>query len=340
MTLHYFTYNLPFQYPFSISNNRTKTHQPTLVVVLELGNFYGVGEAPAIDYYNVTLEKMVSVIEAKKHLIEKFALTEPDRYWHYLHHLLEDSPFLVAALDIAAWDLYGKMIGKNNLYKIWNTEFKNIPSTNYTIGLDSIENMLKKIDDHPWNIYKVKLGSENDIEIIKAIRNHTKATLRVDVNGGWKLDEALEKINNLKDLGVEFIEQPLAKDNWKDSKILFEKSPLPIIADESCVEEEDVAKCYQYFHGINIKLTKCSGISPALRMIKQARKFGMKVMMGSMNESSIGTAAIANFLPQLDYVDMDGPLLLTKDLATGLEISSSNVSIKGNYGLGIIPELS
>lgn len=338
MKLHYFTYNLPFQYPFSISGNRIKSHQPTLVVVLELGNFYGVGEAPAIDYYNVTLNSMIETIEAKKQLIEKFAFTEPDRYWHYLHHLLENN-FLVGALDIAAWDLYGKMMAKKKLFEIWDTEWKNIPSTNYTIGIDSIDEMLQKIDEHPWDIYKIKLGSPNDIDIIKAIRNHTNATLRVDVNGGWELDEALEKINILNDLDIEFIEQPLAKDNWEGMKILYEKSPLPIIADESCVEEEDVVKCYNYFHGINIKLTKCSGISPALQMIKQAKKLGMKVMMGSMNESSIGSAAIANFLPQLDYVDMDGPLLLTKDLATGLEISSSNVSIKGNYGLGIIPEL-
>jgi L-alanine-DL-glutamate epimerase-like enolase superfamily enzyme len=112
-----------------------------------------------------------------------------------------------------------------------------------------------------------------------------------------------------------------------------------LIADESCVFEQDVKKCYQHFHGINIKLTKCSGITPAVRMISEARKLNMKVMMGCMNESSIGSAAIANFLPQLDYVDMDGPLLLAKDLAIGLHISSSNVQLQGNYGLGITPQL-
>lgn len=338
MKLHYYTYELPFEYPFEISGKRVKTHQPTLVVVLELGNFYGVGEATAISYYNVTIDSMVEEIEKNKKMIEKFAFIQPERYWHYLHHLIPNSPFLTSALDIAAWDLYGKM-QKENLYKLWNTEFNNLPYTNYTIGLDSIENMIKKVKANPWNIYKIKLGVENDIEIIENIRKHTNAIIRIDVNGAWQTQEAIEKIKILKSFNIELIEQPLAKDNWDGMKVLYNESAIPLFADESCVYEEDVQKCLNHFHGINIKFAKCSGITPAIRMIEEAKKIGLKVMMGSMNESSIGTAAIANFLPQLDYVDMDGPLLLTKDLATGLNISSSNVEILGKTGLGINPTL-
>ena len=118
-------------------------------------------------------------------------------------------------------------------------------------------------------------------------------------------------------------------------KILYQKSVLPLFADESCVAERDVEKCVGHFHGINIKLTKCSGITPALRMIKKARELNLQVMMGSMNESSIGSAAIANFLPQIDHVDMDGPLLQTEDLATGISFDFGKVAIKGKAGLGI-----
>lgn len=336
MKLHYYTHEIPFQYPFSISGGRTKTHQPTLVVVLELGNWYGVGEAPAIAYYNITIEQMVADIEKKKTLIEKFAFTNPERYWHYLHHLLPQNPFLVCALDMAGWDLFGKMQRKN-LYQIWNTEWQNLPVTDYTIGIDTIDKMVEKMKAKPWSIYKIKLGTNNDIEIITELRKHTNAIFRIDANAGWTLEEALQKIPQLKVLGVEFIEQPLAKDNWDGMKILYKESTLPLIADESCVVEADVAKCHNHFHGINIKLTKCSGITPALRMIKQAKQLNMKVMMGCMNETSIGSAAIANFLPQLDYVDMDGPLLLTKDLATGLEISTSSIKLHGKEGLGITP---
>ena len=134
---------------------------------------------------------------------------------------------------------------------------------------------------------------------------------------------------------MEFIEQPLAKEDMDGMRVLFEKSPIPLIADESCVSEKDVEQCHGLFHGINIKLTKCSGLTPALRMIENARKLGMKVMAGSMNESSIGSAAIGHLLPLLDYVDMDGPLLLDEDIASGLQIENGKVTLSGRAGLGI-----
>jgi len=334
LKLTYHQQNLPFEYPFTISNGRTKTHQPSLVVALELGPFIGYGEAPAIVYYGVSVEKMIADLEAKRTLVEKFALTDPERYWHYLHHLFPNDPFLVCALDIAAWDLFGKMKGKP-LYELWNTKWENTPVTDYTIGIDSIEKMVTKMKAKPWPIYKIKLGTDEDIRIVEALRKHTDATLRIDANAGWTVTEALEKIPQLAALGVEFIEQPLAKDDWEGMKILFERSSLPLFADESCVFENDVEKCHHYFHGINIKLTKCSGITPALRMIQKARSLNMQVMMGSMNECSIGSSAIVNFLPQLDHVDVDGPLLLSEDAAAGIHFDQGKVSLSGKPGLGI-----
>ncbi len=326
--------NLPFQYPFTISGGRTKTHQPSLLVGLQLGPWSGYGEAPAIPYYNITVEQMIDDIEKKKTFIEKFALTEPERYWHYLHHLFPNNPFLVCALDIACWDLFGKMKALP-LYKLWNTEWQDTPLTDYTIGIDTIDAMVAKIKARPWPIYKIKLGTNEDISIVTELRKHTDAVFRVDANAGWTVDEALEKIIQLQHLGVEFIEQPLAKDDWEGMKVLFERSPLPLFADESCVGEHDVEKCHNYFHGINIKLTKCSGITPALRMIQKARTLEMKVMMGCMNESTVGSAAVAHFLPQLDHVDMDGPLLLAEDIAMGVGYDNGNVTISQKPGLGI-----
>lgn len=334
MKVSYRSTNLPFEYPFTISNGRTKTHQPSLIVALELGPFAGLGEAPAIVYYNITVAQMIADLEAKKKMVEKFAFTEPERYWHYLHHLFPGNPFLVAALDMAAWDLYGKMKAKP-LYQLWNTSWENTPVTDYTIGIDTIEKMVAKIKAKPWPIYKIKLGTEEDMQIVETLRKHTNAILRIDANAGWTVTEALDKIPQLAAMGVEFIEQPLAKDDWEGMKILFNQSPVPLFADESCVSEKDVAKCHQHFHGINIKLTKCSGITPALRMIKEARALGLQVMMGSMNESTVGSAAIANFLPQLDHVDMDGPLLLSEDIATGIQFDFGKVTLSGYPGSGI-----
>jgi L-alanine-DL-glutamate epimerase-like enolase superfamily enzyme len=333
LKLSYWKSNLPFTHPFTISHG-TKTHQPALIVELELGPFKGLGEAPAIKYYNITVEQMMEELAQKKTLVEKFAFTDAERYWHYLHHLFPANPFLVCALDIAGWDLLGQM-RKLPLHRLWNTEFTNTPLTDYTIGIDTIDKMVEKMKEKPWPIYKIKLGTDEDIAIVEALQKHTDSVLRIDANAGWTTEEALQKIPVLATLGVEMIEQPLAKENWDGMKVLYEKSPLPLIADESCVFEQDVKKCHKHFHGINIKLTKCSGITPARRMIKTARELNLKVMMGSMNESTIGSAAIAHFLPQLDFVDMDGPLLLREDLADGLEYDNGKVSLSGYNGLGI-----
>jgi len=333
MKVSYKAINLPFKYPFTISKG-TKTHQPALVVSLGHMGLTGYGEAPAITYYNIPVEKMIEDLERKKKLVEQYAFNEPERYWHYLHHLFPQNNFLVCALDMASWDLYGKM-RMQPLYKIWELQTNNQPLTDYTIGIDTIEKMVEKMKEKPWPIYKVKVGTPDDIAIIKALRKHSDAVLRVDANAAWTVEEALEKIPQLRELGVEFVEQPLAKDDWEGMKILFERSSLPLIADEACVLESDVEKCRAHFHGINIKLTKCGGITPALRMIKKARSLDLRVMVGCMNESTIGSAAIAQLLPLLDFVDMDGPLLLAEDTATGLQYDFGKVSIADRPGLGI-----
>jgi len=332
--LNYHTYNLAFRHPFTISKG-TKTHQPTLVVSLEHLGHIGYGEAPAITYYNISVEKMVEDLERKKVFVEKFAFTEPERYWHYLHHLFPANPFLVCALDMAGWDLYGKMKGKP-LKDLWQPQNPLKPITDYTIGIDTVEKMVAKMQEKQWPIYKIKLGTDKDIEIIEALRKHTDATIRIDANAAWTAEEALAKIEAFKNLNIEFIEQPLAKDDWEGMKLLYQKSSIPLIADESCVFEGDVEKCAEHFHGINIKLTKCSGITPALRMITQARELNLKVMVGSMNESTIGSAAIAHLMPLVDYVDADGPLLLREDVAEGLDyMPDGNIGTSNIPGLGI-----
>ena len=333
MKVSYKTFNLPFKYPFTISKG-TKTHQPTFIVELEYFGIKGYGEAPAISYYNIPVEKMIEDLERKRMFVEKFSFTDPERYWHYLHHLFPMNSFLVCALDMAGWDLYGKLKRKQ-LHDLWNLDTAKAPLTDYTIGIDTIEIMVKKMEEKPWPVYKIKVGTEGDIEMVAALRKLSNAIFRVDANAGWTLEQALHKIPLLKDLGVEFVEQPLAKDDWDGMKVLFEKSPLPLFADESCVAEADVLKCENHFHGVNIKLTKCSGITPARRMIKQARGLNMQVMVGCMNESAVGTAAIAQLAPMLDYVDMDGPLLLAEDIASGVTFEDGKIIYNQGPGIGI-----
>jgi L-alanine-DL-glutamate epimerase-like enolase superfamily enzyme len=333
MKIRYAAIDLPFKHPFTISKG-TKTHQPTFIVELEWNGVKGVGEAPSISYYNISVDKMIEDLERKRLMVERFALTDPERFWHFLHHLFPDNSFLVCALDMAGWDLMGKL-RKMPLHQMWGLDIASAPPTDYTIGLDTPEYMADKVRELPWPVYKIKAGVEGDMDRLHAIRQVTHAPIRVDANAGWSLDEALVKIPAYQKAGVEFIEQPLAKDDWEGMQRLHSNSALPLLADESCVSEDDVKKCHGVFDGINIKLTKCGGITPARRMLKLARSLGMSTMLGCMNESTIGTAALAHLSPLADFLDADGPLLLAEDTATGLTFDFGKISLSDRPGLGI-----
>lgn len=156
----------------------------------------------------------------------------------------------------------------------------------------------------------------------------------MDANCAWTVEQTIRYAEELAKLGVEFIEQPLEKDNMEGMKEVFIHSKLPIVADESCISEEDVRKCLGHFHGVNIKLVKAGGITPALRMIQEAKSLGLKTMVGCMTESSIGITAIAHIAPLLDYVDMDGAMLLSHDPAQGVEIFPDRVIFPEGPGIG------
>jgi L-alanine-DL-glutamate epimerase-like enolase superfamily enzyme len=209
-----------------------------------------------------------------------------------------------------------------------------VPFSNYTLGIDEIPKMIEKMKEFDFPIYKIKLGTPNDIEIVKALRKETKAIFRVDANTSWSVEETVENSKKLLELGVEFIEQPLKADDFEGMKEVIKHTKLPIIADESCIVETDVERCIGHFSGVNIKLAKCGGITPALRMIKTARAAKMKVMMGCMTESSIGISAIAQLLPMLDYVDMDGAMLIANDPADGVTIENGKVFYPERNGIG------
>src|SRR5580704_8635778 len=146
LQLKYYSYELAFEYPFTIFKG-TKTHQPTLITSLGLGNLTGYGEAPAITYYNITVQEMIASVEEKRGMIERYALTDPQRFWHFLHHLIPGQHFLTAALDIAAWDLFAQL-NRKPLHQLLGIKWENIPLTDYTIGVDTIENMKTKLDAH------------------------------------------------------------------------------------------------------------------------------------------------------------------------------------------------
>ena len=317
MNLELKTFNLKLQHTFQISRE-AYDEQPTLICCLHHQGHVGYGESTSNPYYGMKIDSMLSEIESIRDDIENHDFKDPSTFYRFIVDK-GLKPFTVCALDLAAHDLYGKLLGKP-LYEIWGTTAEHYPITNYTIGLDSVENMIDKMKEKPWPIYKIKLGTEQDIAIIKALRAHTDSVFRIDANCAWNTEETIYNAPLLKELGVEFIEQPLVADDWEGMERVQHQSVLPVIADESCQIEEDVKRCALHFNGINIKLTKCGGLTPALRMISRAKALGLKVMVGCMTESTVGISAIAQLLPQLDYVDMDGAMLLAEDIAEGVSI--------------------
>lgn len=310
-------YTLPLKHTFSISRE-SHDFQDALVVALTLDGETGYGESTSSPYYDSTVESMTTEIEAIRNEVEAFEFTTPEVFHAFLVGK-KLTNFAICALDLAAHDLYGKLQGKP-LYEIWGTDISHYPITNYTIGIDTVEKMVAKMKETTWPIYKIKLGTDNDINIVRELRKHTDAIFRIDANCAWTAKETIFNAPQLKELGVEFLEQPLPADDWGGMEKVMHSCVLPVIADESCIVESDVKKCGLHFSGINIKLTKCGGLTPALRMIREARQLGLKVMVGCMTESTVGISAIAQLLPQLDYVDMDGPLLLREDIADGVQI--------------------
>ena len=328
------TYNLKLKHTFRISR-KTIDFQPSLIVELQEDGISGFGEATSNPYYNICIEDIQNDIEKVQTTIETTSNETPAEFWLKISPFFQNNPFALCALDNAYNDLYARRKGKK-LYELWNYKITNNPLTNYTIGIDSIENMVVKMKEFPWPIYKIKLGTPEDIAIVTELRKHSDSVFRVDANCAWTVEETLSNAIILKKLGVEFIEQPLKANDWEGQREVFKNSVLPIMADESCISETDVAKCHNHFHGVNIKLMKCGGITPGRRMIAEAKKLGLKTMVGCMTESTVGISAIAHLLPELDYVDMDGALLLAEDIARGVTIKNGKTYYPDRTGTGVI----
>jgi len=327
--------HLPMRHAFTIALGTT-TVQHNLLVELEQDGKIGYGEGASSHAYEAfTAESMRAALEAARSLIERERLEDPTQLWDKLAPVLGQNRFALCALDEAAHDLWGKLRGAP-VWKLWGLEPKNLPPSDYTIGIDPIEKMVAKMKEFDgWPIYKIKLGTADDLAIVRELRLHTDAIFRIDANTAWSAEQTIALAPELKKLGVEFLEQPLPRDDWDGMRRVFRECALPVFADESCLVEEDVPRCAGFFHGINIKLTKAGGMTPARRMITRARELGLKVMVGCMNESSIGISAIAQLLPLLDHVDMDGALLIAKDIASGVRMEKGRVIFPDENGNGV-----
>jgi L-alanine-DL-glutamate epimerase-like enolase superfamily enzyme len=338
MQLIYRQFDLPLKHLFTISRGSVAV-QSTLIVQLSADGEFGYGEATTNSYYGATIENMSAAIESVRPLLEDQGLIkDPLGLITEIGRRLPKAiyaNFALSALDQAIHDLWGKLQGAP-VYRLWGLSTDAVPMSDYTLGIDTPQKMVEKLQEMPgWPIYKIKLGTADDIGLLRELRRHTEATFRVDANCGWTAEQTIELSAAMKDMGVEFIEQPLPADDVEGARRAFERSALPLVADESCQTEHDVDRCAGCFHGINIKLVKCGGLATARRMIKRARELGLKVMVGCMTESTVGISALAQLLPMLDYVDMDGAVLLAQDIATGVRLVRGKCIYPNVHGTGV-----
>lgn len=334
MKLHIIPYKYEYHTPFVISRER-RTHQEALLIGLELGDIIGWGELTTNSYYNVFCKDAQLLIESLRTKIEAISLDHPLGLYSKWKELFPLNSFIRCAFDEASWDLYGKSKSKSTASILGLNSKVNIASC-YTLGIGSNSNVLDKIIERPWSIYKMKMGKQVDVNLLEEIREITNAQLYIDVNAAWTIASAIGLIPKIAQQGVSLIEQPLPVELNKEMKNLKGRFRTPFIADESFNDASDLSLCRDLFDGINVKLQKIGGISPAFELIQKAKKNDLKIMIGCMTESSVGLSAAAQLVSLADFADLDSMLLIKNDPAEGVKLDTDNIMLSNLDGNGVL----
>ena len=334
MKLRFHPYELQLRHVFTIANN-SRTTTPVMLTEVEFDGIIGYGEAsmpPYLGESHKTATEFLSKVDLSP-FKDPFELED---IIHYIDSLAAGNYAAKASVDIALHDLIGKMLGQP-LYKLWGLNPSKTPNTSFTIGMDTPEVVREKVREADiYKILKVKLGRDNDKEMIQTIRSVTDKPICVDVNQGWKDKHmALDMIHWLATQGVVFVEQPMNRLAVDDMAWLTENSPLPTMADEAVQTVYDVLSVHKVYSGINIKLMKCGGMRNAHKMADMARIMGMKVMIGCMTETSCAVSAAAQLSPMADWADLDGNLLINNDIYEGVKVVDGKMTLSQLPGIGI-----
>ncbi len=334
LTLTFRPYTLELKHVFTVAT-MSRTTTPVVLTEVEYDGVKGYGEASMPPYLGESQESAMA-------FLKRVDLSKYDNPFD-LETILADIDMLAfhntaakAAVDIALHDLVGKLIGQP-WYNIWGYNKHNAPNTTFTIGIDTAEVVREKTKEATgFKVLKVKLGKNNDKEMIESIRSVTDVPLTADPNQGWKDKHyALDMCHWLKEKGVQFVEQPMAKERYDDHAWLTERSPLPILADESCQRLSDIPKIKGAYSGIVIKLMKCTGMREANKMLTLAKSYNMKVLIGCMTETSCAISAASHLSPMCDWADLDGMLLIKNDIFSGTTVKDGRLVLSDDPGIGI-----
>lgn len=336
LEMKFFPYELKLRHVFTVATYSRIT-TPDVQVEITYDGVTGYGEASMPQYLGQTVQSVTAFLQK----VDLSQFNDPFQLEDILAYVDSLSPgdtAAKAAVDIALHDLVGKLLGAP-WYKIWGLNKDKAPSTTFTIGIDTADVVKQKTREcaNQFNILKVKLGRENDKEMIETIRSVTDLPIAVDINQGWKdKEKAIDEIFWLKEHGIVMVEQPMPKELRDDIAWLTEKSPLPIFADEAIQRLKDIKNVAGAYSGINIKLMKCTGMHEAWKMLNYARAIGMKVMVGCMTETSCAVSAAAQLSPAVDFADLDGNLLISNDRFKGMEVVRGKITLPDRPGIGVV----
>ena len=324
--------------PFGVAPY-TRSKKKVVILTLDDGEFVCYGEGSPSRYYNESLVSVRTAFKKAKSLLVEQELFYIEPLMERIAQCIPRDHTARAMIEMAVFDHIGKHLNIP-LYKLLGLYPPEDKQTSFTIGIDTIDIMLEKVEkaaDYP--ILKIKLGrdAKHDIEVMRRIRKRTGRALRVDANGGWTPEEALRCIKILADLGVEYVEQPLGRGSLRRMAELKMKSPIPIFLDEDVHRCDTFKELPDICDGINIKLIKTGGILEARRMLTCARAFGLKTMLGCMIETSVAITAAAHIASVFDYIDLDGNLLLSNDPFDGMKVEKGYLRMPERPGLGVIP---
>lgn len=336
LEMKFFPYELKLRHVFTVATY-SRTTTPDVQVEITYDGVTGYGEASMPQYLGQTVQSVTAFLQK----VDLSQFNDPfqlEDILAYVDSLSSGDTAAKAAVDIALHDLVGKLLGAP-WYKIWGLNKDKAPSTTFTIGIDTADVVKQKTREcaNQFNILKVKLGRENDKEMIETIRSVTDLPIAVDINQGWKdKEKAIDEIFWLKEHGIVMVEQPMPKEMRDDIAWLTEKSPLPIFADEAIQRLKDIKNVAGAYSGINIKLMKCTGMHEAWKMLNYARAIGMKVMVGCMTETSCAVSAAAQLSPAVDFADLDGNLLISNDRFKGMEVVKGKITLPDRPGIGVV----
>ena len=336
LKLSFVPFELKLRHAFNLAKY-SRTSTPGVQVKIEYEGVVGYGEASMPPYLGESIDSVTKFL-SKLDLSQFNDPFKMEEILAYVDGVEVENRSAKASVDIALHDLVGKLIGQP-WYKIWGLSLDKIPQSSFTIGIDTpevVKQKIKEADD--YKVIKIKLGLDNDKEMVDIIRQCTDRPICVDANRGWKTKEqALEMCEYLADKNCLFVEQPMMEDKLDETAWVKERSPLPIIADEAFHRLPDIVKLKDYYDGINIKLMKSTGMSEAYKMVTLARAFGMKIMCGCMTETSCAIAAAAQLSPLIDWADLDGNVLIAQDIFDGVKVVNGKVMPRDKPGIGVTP---